>query len=94
MTFLKIDIEGAEKEVFDDVTRWIGKIGVLMIELHERFKPGCVKNVMQATTGFDFEYENGETLFLARKDYVAGKLLKQHWQAHAPSDLIRPHNRV
>jgi FkbM family methyltransferase len=80
---LKVDIEGAEKEVFEDVNKWIEKVGVVMIELHERFKPGCTMNVMHATKGFDFEYKNGETLFLARNNYVPIKSLKTNWQARA-----------
>lgn len=82
---LKIDIEGAEKEVFENVTKWIHKIGVIMIELHERIKPGCTHTVMRATAGFDYKYENGETLFLARKNYIAGKSLSTDWRAQIPS---------
>jgi FkbM family methyltransferase len=31
---LKCDIEGAEEEVFDDCTAWIGRVGVAAIECH------------------------------------------------------------
>ena len=34
---LKIDIEGAEKEVFEgDVGRWISRVNLLVLELHDR----------------------------------------------------------
>ena len=37
---LKVDIEGAEKEVFESCD-WISRISVLMIETHDSFRPGC-----------------------------------------------------
>jgi len=38
---LKIDIEGSEKEVLECSDSWIGRVGVIVIELHDSFKPGC-----------------------------------------------------
>lgn len=37
---LKVDIEGAEKEVFETCD-WMERVGVLIIEIHDRFRPGC-----------------------------------------------------
>jgi hypothetical protein len=37
---LKVDIEGAEIEVFSGCD-WIDRIGLLAIELHEEARPGC-----------------------------------------------------
>lgn len=38
---LKLDIEGAELEIFqDNYKKWIDKVDILIIELHERFKRG------------------------------------------------------
>lgn len=37
---LKLDIEGAENEVLSYCDDWIGKVGCLMIELHEWIRPG------------------------------------------------------
>jgi FkbM family methyltransferase len=48
---VKIDIEGAEREVFKGTPDWIRKVGVLMIELHDRFKPGCSEEVRAAMSG-------------------------------------------
>lgn len=43
---LKIDIEGSEYEVFDETAdEWVEKVGVLIIELHNRIKPGCSDRV-------------------------------------------------
>jgi FkbM family methyltransferase len=58
---LKIDIEGAEKEVFSDPTKWIDRVRVIMIELHDNIKPGCSKTFWNALRDRDFtQYLNGE----------------------------------
>jgi FkbM family methyltransferase len=48
---LKVNIEGAEKEVFE-VCDWMDHIRCLMIELHDRFTPGCSEAVESAARGF------------------------------------------
>ena len=48
---LKIDIEGAEKEVFE-VCDWKDRVGSIVIELHDRFTPGCSDIVNRALQGF------------------------------------------
>ena len=53
---LKIDIEGAEREVFKDPSAWIGKVDALIIELHEHLKPGCNRSFYCGTIGFDREW--------------------------------------
>jgi FkbM family methyltransferase len=49
---LKIDIEGAEKEVFENSAKWIGKVQIIMVELHDRYRPGCDKAFAEATQEF------------------------------------------
>jgi FkbM family methyltransferase len=61
----KIDIEGAEQELFED-TRWLKGIGCLMIELHDRFRPGCSDAVEAAMQGFT-RSQRGETMFYLRE---------------------------
>ena len=39
--FLKIDIEGSEVEVLGTARDWIGSVSTMMVELHDRFRPGC-----------------------------------------------------
>lgn len=41
---LKVDIEGAEVELFgsDSLDEWIGFVRAVMVELHEPFREGCV----------------------------------------------------
>jgi FkbM family methyltransferase len=64
---LKIDIEGAESEVFNDQCDCISKVGVIIIELHERLKTGCNRAFFAAVKGhFDYEWIGGENFYLSR----------------------------
>jgi FkbM family methyltransferase len=72
---LKVDIEGAEKEVFADASRWIGKVGVIIVEVHERFRPGCRRSVYDAAVGFDFLRQKEGFVCFARKAYVPERAL-------------------
>ncbi|MBN8671385.1 MAG: FkbM family methyltransferase [Chitinophagales bacterium] len=55
---LKIDIEGSEKEVFEgDVSKWLPRVKVLLVELHDRMKAGCTKSVFKALEGYDYHME-------------------------------------
>lgn len=60
---LKVDIEGAEQEVFK-ACDWMDDIRCLMIELHDRFKPGCSKAVDSVTQGFSKLHRGETTLYL------------------------------
>lgn len=60
---LKMDIEGAEKDVFKECP-WIRKVRVLAIELHDRIREGCRETVLAAAAGFDC-HERGEITFLS-----------------------------
>ncbi len=65
---LKLDIEGAETEVFnDDAGAWLSKTNMLIIELHDRFKPGCSEKVYAALKPFGFmQFTRAENTFFAR----------------------------
>jgi len=66
---LKIDIEGAEKELFKaNYKKWIDKVDVLIIELHDRFKPGCSATFYPVIESYDFvQYASGANLVYIRK---------------------------
>jgi FkbM family methyltransferase len=67
---LKLDIEGAEKELFEDRTSadWLTRTHALIVELHDRFKPGCRAAVEWAVASHDFHRsEAGENLVFVRK---------------------------
>jgi FkbM family methyltransferase len=63
---LKIDIEGAEKEVFETSGDWIDKVGTVIVELHDRTTQGCSRAAYAALTAFPFEFRKGETVFFER----------------------------
>ena len=64
---LKIDIEGAEREVFKDPSSWLGSVDALIVELHERMKSGCDRSFYNSTNGFDDEWLQGENVYLTRE---------------------------
>lgn len=68
---LKVDIEGSEYEVFSDNYDWISKIRMLVIETHDRFKPGSEKIVVNCMQKFGFDYEKiGEDLVFTVKSMI------------------------
>jgi FkbM family methyltransferase len=68
ISILKLDIEGAELEVFRNSSFWIDRVDSLIIELHEHMKPGCNRSFYSATGGFDFEWSQGELVYLTRTE--------------------------
>ena len=68
---LKIDIEGAEKEVFADTSEWISNVNSLIVELHEGKKPGCKRSFYNGTNGFEAERHYGENVFSSRPGWLA-----------------------
>lgn len=58
----KIDIEGAEKELFEsNFENWIPKTRCIIIELHERYKKDSSKNFLEVISKYDFSYcKSGE----------------------------------
>jgi hypothetical protein len=53
---LKLDIEGAEREIFgaSDLD-WMARTNAIIIELHDRFRPGCEAAFFSAARRFGFE---------------------------------------
>lgn len=63
---LKIDIEGSEMVVFSDPSakRWLNLVGMLLIETHERYAPGCTDAINSAMgDAFEFRGVVGEYHF-------------------------------
>ncbi|MDR2409279.1 MAG: FkbM family methyltransferase, partial [Bacteroidales bacterium] len=64
---LKIDIEGSEKEVFENSSQWINLINVFFIELHDRMKNGCAKSFFNAIGHLDYKFlpeVNGDNIIV------------------------------
>jgi FkbM family methyltransferase len=52
---LKMDIEGAEHELFSSDPQWLDRVtGTLVVEVHERLRPGCLKTVTHAVARYGF----------------------------------------
>jgi len=56
---LKVDIEGAEKGIFENSREWIGKVDRIVIELHDRYIQGCSESFFEATRDFSHQ-QRGE----------------------------------
>ena len=65
---LKIDIEGAEKQVFSGpCDRWLGRVSAIFAELHDRLDPQCSETFRLATAPYGFvETHRGEDVILRR----------------------------
>jgi FkbM family methyltransferase len=57
LDLLKIDIEGAEAELFRNETEWLDRVGVLVVELHDRIVPGCSEALYGALRGRRFRQD-------------------------------------
>jgi FkbM family methyltransferase len=71
INILKIDIEGAEKEVFNSSRNWIQNIDAIIIELHDRMKDGCCRAFYNNTIGFITEWSLGENIYLSRNNNIS-----------------------
>jgi len=66
---LKIDIEGAEKEVFQaGCESWLERTRVLVAELHDWMRDGCATAFYRSTSQFPFKHlTSGENVVLIRQ---------------------------
>ena len=69
---LKIDVEGAEKEIFSsDYEKWLEKVRILIMELHDRYKEGCSKAFYSAVRKYPFKKSRkGENIILISQDIL------------------------
>lgn len=64
----KIDIEGSEKELFNKNTQWLSKTNLIVIEFHDRMKPGSSKPFWEAVQGMNFrKYRKRKNIILVRE---------------------------
>lgn len=63
---LKMDIEGSELEVLSHYNSWIDNVKTIIIELHDRFQPGCTDALEKAISGFNYSKStSGENIVIA-----------------------------
>lgn len=63
---LKLDIEGAEREVLQHAASWIQKVDCILVETHDRYRSGCTTAVQQIADEFPYRIELGEKHLLSR----------------------------
>jgi FkbM family methyltransferase len=64
---LKVDIEGAEREVFGHAESWIHRVGMIVIELRgPTVQEDMRQTVNAATSAFDIRWSQGEMVFMGR----------------------------
>jgi FkbM family methyltransferase len=63
---LKLDIEGAEKDIFTfDACEWLAHTRLLIIELHDRYRPGCTRAVFKRLEPYNYTaYFHHENIFI------------------------------
>jgi FkbM family methyltransferase len=63
---LKLDIEGAERELFQDgCEEWLPQVKMIIIELHDRYAPGSSRAVYSKLCQMPFRQEvRGENVFI------------------------------
>jgi len=68
---LKLDIEGSEKEVFEEnFEKWLPVTKVLVIELHDEMKKGCSRAVFNAVNKYDFSFDTkGENIIFTNNAF-------------------------
>jgi len=86
---LKVDIEGSEKEVFQDARDWIQQVGVIAIEIHEFIRTGCIESVYNATANFELRWQSGETTYFAREGTVPNHQISPSLRV-VSCDVVRP----
>jgi FkbM family methyltransferase len=65
---LKVDIEGAELEVFNASSSWIDNVDTIIAELHDGLKSGCEQSFTQATSKFTERWQQGENVYVSRSE--------------------------
>jgi FkbM family methyltransferase len=73
---LKVDIEGAEKEVFQNGTdKWIHRIGVIAVELHDNIAPGASQSLNEALQGRNHQASTSGEYTIIR---LSGPVAERH----------------
>lgn len=63
---LKLDVEGAEREIFSATSdAWLPRVRLIVIELHDRFQPGCSTAFYRRIAGrLEAQEVRGENVFV------------------------------
>lgn len=65
---LKVDIEGAEKEVFEKSENWIDDVTIIFVEPHDEYTSGCTSAILNVAEKRNISInEKGENIILNNK---------------------------
>ena len=53
---LKIDIESAEKEIFENAAGFLSKTKNMVIEFHDWLRPGCAQSFFTSLYNYNYRY--------------------------------------
>ena len=81
--FVKLDVEGAEKEILASADVWLNHTNVLIAELHDRFVPGCSKRFYLAVRDFDGDFVVGENTIAFRRGWLPDAYIEHGFWAAA-----------
>ena len=59
LDLMKVDVEGAERDIFGSSEPWIHRVDAIVVELHDRFAPGCEEIFVRATGDFEVQRSYG-----------------------------------
>lgn len=68
---LKMDIEGAELEVFQSADAWIDNVKSIIVELHDNIKPGCSQNFDQIAKKYSHRWQRGENVYISKPGIIS-----------------------
>jgi FkbM family methyltransferase len=66
---LKLDIEGAEREVLAGASAWMDRVRAVVVELHESLAPGATAAFQAAVADLPFRWARGEYRVAAREGH-------------------------
>jgi FkbM family methyltransferase len=68
---LKMDVEGAEKEIFEvGAEEWVPQSKIIIVETHDRYKKGTSKAIFKTMVNYNFSLElSGENLVFYNDEY-------------------------
>ena len=81
---LKLDIEGAEIPVLRSADRWLHRCRRIVVELHDRFAPGCTEALHAALSG-------GEWTTRPHGEYMVAE--RKRWPVEAVGRAAGPNSR-
>ena len=67
---LKLDIEGSEKEVLESSSRWIDRVGILIVEMHDHLREGCSRAFEGVAGNFEYLATSGDKHVCMRREFA------------------------